>query len=307
MQIDIIGDIHGHADALEALLSKLGYARDGATWRHRRGRRVVFVGDLIDRGPRQLDTVSIVRAMVDAGAAFAVMGNHEFNAIGYATPDPAQPGAFLRAHVAKNLAQHHVFLEAVGGIGSQLHRELVAYFRTLPLWLDLGTVRIVHACWCPDSIEALAPHVDGASRLTETGLHAAHERGSQACEACEILLKGAEMDLPSGLSYRDSQGHERHVARTRWWDADATTFRAACVERSVADSLSDAPLPHSSVILLDSKSPVFFGHYWMTGKPRLLTPTRTCLDFSIAKGGVLCAYRFDGEQVLDSDKLVWVG
>lgn len=307
MQIDIIGDIHGHADALEALLSKLGYARGGATWRHRQGRRAVFVGDLIDRGPRQLDTVAIVRAMVDAGAALAVMGNHEFNAIGYATPDPRQPGTFLRARDAKNLAQHHVFLDAVGGVGSARHRELVAYFRTLPLWLDLGTARIVHACWCPDAIEALAPHVDDAARLTETGLHATHERGSRACEASEILLKGAEMDLPFGLSYRDPQGHERHVARTRWWDPGATTLRAACVEPSVARSLSDAPLPSSSVIRLDSKSPVFFGHYWMTGEPRLLSLTRTCLDFSVAKGGVLCAYRFDGEQVLDPAKLVFVG
>ncbi len=46
-QYDIIGDIHGQADALLALLAKLGYQQQGGTWRHPE-RRVVFVGDFID-------------------------------------------------------------------------------------------------------------------------------------------------------------------------------------------------------------------------------------------------------------------
>jgi hypothetical protein len=48
-------------------------------------RQAIFVGDLIDRGPRQVESVEIVRSMVDAGAAQIAMGNHEFNAIAYAT------------------------------------------------------------------------------------------------------------------------------------------------------------------------------------------------------------------------------
>ena len=50
-------------------------------------RRAVFVGDLIDRGPAQLRILDIVKLMVDSGSAQVVMGNHEFNAIAYATAE----------------------------------------------------------------------------------------------------------------------------------------------------------------------------------------------------------------------------
>jgi protein phosphatase len=84
---DIVGDIHGCADELELLLAKLGYSREtvespGVGWndtsfRHPEGRKAVFLGDLVDRGPRVLDTVSIVRNMVQAGTALCVPGNHD--------------------------------------------------------------------------------------------------------------------------------------------------------------------------------------------------------------------------------------
>lgn len=78
---DIIGDVHGCCDELEELLARLGYARpDDAPCSahvHPQGRRAVFVGDLVDRGPRILDTCRLVRAMVEAGTALAVPGNHD--------------------------------------------------------------------------------------------------------------------------------------------------------------------------------------------------------------------------------------
>ena len=48
---DIIGDIHGYADVLETLLRKLGYEKPTGIWRHPAGRKVLFLGDFIDRGP----------------------------------------------------------------------------------------------------------------------------------------------------------------------------------------------------------------------------------------------------------------
>jgi protein phosphatase len=75
---DIIGDVHGCADELETLLADLGYARDGdGPWRHPDGRKAVFVGDLVDRGPRIVDTLRIVMAMATAGSALVVPGNHD--------------------------------------------------------------------------------------------------------------------------------------------------------------------------------------------------------------------------------------
>ncbi len=129
---DVIGDVHGHADALTGLLRSMGYSdRDGA-WRHP-GRQAIFVGDLIDRGPQQLEAIDIVRRMVDAGTAQVVLGNHEFNAVAYATPTD---GGHLRTRSKKHRQQHAAFIAAVGE-DSPLHHELVAWFMTIPLWLEL--------------------------------------------------------------------------------------------------------------------------------------------------------------------------
>ncbi len=82
---DLIGDIHGYASALKCLLRKLGYQEREGTWQHVE-RKVIFLGDFVDRGPEQVETVQIARRMVEAGHALAVMGNHEFNAVAWATP-----------------------------------------------------------------------------------------------------------------------------------------------------------------------------------------------------------------------------
>lgn len=84
---DIIGDVHGCADELEELLHQLGYVKcEPATkdpgwsklcYSHPEGRKVVFVGDLVDRGPRTVDSLSIARNMVEAGSALCVPGNHD--------------------------------------------------------------------------------------------------------------------------------------------------------------------------------------------------------------------------------------
>jgi hypothetical protein len=77
---DIIGDVHGHADELEALLIKLGYQEINGAYNNPR-RTVLFIGDYIDRGPKIRETLQIVKAMVDSNNAIALMGNHEYNAL----------------------------------------------------------------------------------------------------------------------------------------------------------------------------------------------------------------------------------
>lgn len=84
---DIIGDIHGCCDELEALLQQLGYQLtaetfnnsvwSGSVYSHPQGRKAVFLGDLVDRGPRILDTLKLVQNMVKAGSALCVPGNHD--------------------------------------------------------------------------------------------------------------------------------------------------------------------------------------------------------------------------------------
>jgi protein phosphatase len=75
---DIIGDVHGCCDELESLLQQLGYTRDdGGSWGHSAGRKAIFVGDLVDRGPRIVDTLKTVMAMSRSGSALCVPGNHD--------------------------------------------------------------------------------------------------------------------------------------------------------------------------------------------------------------------------------------
>jgi protein phosphatase len=75
---DIIGDVHGCYDELEELLTMLGYAADvDGVWRHPNERKAIFVGDLVDRGPRVPDVLRLVMQMVDAGTALALPGNHD--------------------------------------------------------------------------------------------------------------------------------------------------------------------------------------------------------------------------------------
>jgi hypothetical protein len=112
---DAIGDAHGQGGKLKALLATMGYEKRAGAWHAPQGRQAVFVGDLIDRGPDQLEVFDTVRCMVDAGQALVVMGNHEFNTIAYAVRDPAT-GRHLRPRSDKNRNQHAPFLAEVGGL-----------------------------------------------------------------------------------------------------------------------------------------------------------------------------------------------
>lgn len=277
--IDVIGDVHGQFDRLAALLDHLGYRETAGAWRHP-GRMAVFLGDLIDRGPKQLATVDLVRRMVDAGTAQCVMGNHELNAIAWATLAPGQPGRFLRDHhMPGNLAQHQGFLEEVDG---RLHQEVVAWFKTLPIWLDLGELRIVHACWHQESMDRLQPLLGPDQTLTDELLVLGSKRGHWANQALEIVCMGPDLRLLEESAYPASYGELPHEVRIRWW------------------------LPDVWQANLYSGPPVIFGHYWFVGAPAVISRQYACLDYSVAKGGPLVAYRWDGEAELATEKLAWV-
>ena len=294
---DLIGDIHGHADALQQLLCKLGYARRQGVYGHPE-RQAVFLGDFIDRGPKIRETLEIVRAMIDSGAALAVMGNHELNALAFHTPDPDRPGEYLRPHSETNSSQQAETRRQVppGELASYL-----AWFRTLPLWLDLGGLRVVHACWDDAQMARIVGPV------TDEFLHLACRKGQSLFAPVETLLKGREAKLPPGVTFTDRDGQQRSASRVRWFDDPAgATFRSYSME----DVDCDLPL-HRAVIedaspYPKAAKPVFVGHYWLKApRPKLLRENIACVDWSVAKGRFLCAYRWDGEQQLDTAKFEW--
>ena len=302
---DIIGDVHGCATKLVALLEGMGYRPDGTgTYRHSE-RTAVFVGDLIDRGDEQLDVLQLVKAMVDAGSAYVVMGNHEFNAIAWATKHP-ETGTPLREHSEHNRAQHRAFLELSGD--EQAH--YTEWFKTLPLWLDLGGIRVVHACWHPQSMDVVLQATGGTGRLTTVEqIVEANRKHSDLHEAVEVLLKGPEISLPDHdmEPYWDHEAaKERSKARIRWWDHEASTLPGlaelrgarlrngdrypACEPREVRDP------KHLGYVYTD-RVPLFYGHYWRKWENHReeWTTYTACVDFSAVRGETLVAYRWNGE------------
>lgn len=302
MSYDIIGDIHGHARTLEALLERLGYAPIDGVYRHP-SRQAVFLGDFIDRGPAQRAVIRIVRPMIDCGSALAVMGNHEFNAIAYGTQH--ENGEYLRAHDARNYQQHKVFLDAWEYTDD--YQELLGWFSELPLWLDLGGLRVVHACWDRRVIDRIAQGYGTAGRLSAELLQAASTPGNWEYEAVETLLKGKEIPLPNGIAFSDSDGNTRQHIRVRWWDGEARSYRDAFLgsERLITMIPDDETGGDHLVEYERGEVPVFIGHYWLSGMPAPLTPNIACLDYSVARpGGSLVAYRWDGERELTIEKFV---
>ena len=308
---DVVGDVHGQAAKLLALLEKLGYEEEGGAWRHRT-RRAIFVGDLVDRGPGQIEVLRTVRAMRASGAAIVLAGNHEFNAVAFHTPDPRAAGEYLRRHSEKNRSQHAQFLEQVGH-GSTHHDELVDWFRTLPLWLELDGIRVVHACWDPTAIGHLRPLTSGAGALTDELLHAAHERDSETWMAVEHLLKGPE--LPIDPPYLDPGGHLRRRARFCWWRPDADRLDRAVVIPNGATTQDGAPYPDVPDVPITvvpvapyrDEVPVIFGHYWFEAPLKVTSPHTACVDYSAGKAGPLVAYRWSGEATLDDRYFVAAG
>jgi len=305
LNYDIIGDVHGQHDKLVALLKTLGYRETMRAWRHP-DRTAIFVGDLIDRGPKQVDTLKLVRGMVDTGAAMAILGNHEFNAIAWATRDPEHPGEYLRRHGRSgNRRQHQAFLAEVGG--KPLHAEIVQWFKTLPLWLDLGGIRVVHACWNEEHMARLRPHLAQGGLLTDELIVRANRKGHWAFEAVETLCKGLEVSLPQGLSFTDRDGKTRTKARIRWWEQEPRTFRkVALAPQAVLKQIPDVRMPADPRVKAYSGPPVFFGHYCLTSRPGPLAPGLACVDYSAGDGGELVAYRWDGEEALRATHFLWV-
>ncbi len=297
---DLIGDIHGQHGKLTALLHHLGYLPQGHTFRHPGGRKVIFLGDYIDRGPRIRETLHLVRGMVDAGDALAIMGNHEFNAVCYATPDGK--GDYLRSHEPKNVKQHSATLNQFVGHEREWGQWL-AWMKHLPFFLELGGMRAVHACWDAERMSLL----HGRTLLDLAFLRAATTGGTAEFLAIENVLKGPELDLPEGEVLEDKEGVPRTKIRARWWNLrKGITFGEIAMPSGMKTA---KPLTDQALQALpnypETAAPVFCGHYWIppTTPKQPLARNIACLDYCGALADhPLIAYRWDGEQVLCAKK-----
>ena len=306
---DLIGDVHGCAHTLAHLLENLDYRLQGGVWRHAR-RQVIFLGDIIDRGPRIREALHLVHDMVDHGQAFCIMGNHEFNALGWHTPAPPESGkAFVREHTPRYaMLLQHTFEQF-----EHYPEEWQAFrdwFLELPLYLECERFRVVHACWDNDVIQRLRPRLD-QGRMDRAFLRDAAFDGGFAAKALDRLLRGTDMPLPEGLTLTSAEGFTRSFFRTKFWEENPQTYGDIVFQPDgLPEQAARMPLSQSQksrLFLYGPNDPLLFvGHYWRSGTPGPIRDNLACLDYSAVKYGKLVAYRLDHETRLDPSKFVWV-
>lgn len=297
--IDLIGDVHGCASLLIRLLERLGYTQDrDGVWSHPE-RRVLFLGDLLDRGPEIVETIDLARRMVSAGHAEMILGNHEISALN---------AFFMRGEVRiprihketiEQYSSHH-----------ELWRETLKWLLERPLCIVNEHFRAVHACW-PDSLAKrfLEAHPNG--RIDRGMLIRSNDPQSLSHQLFNILTRGPQLRLPEHRSMLSRDGTVRRTFRTSFWHKNPEFYQDVVFQPDpLPDDIAERPLDEDArrrlVYYGEDEPPLFFGHYWREGTPSLIRPNLVCLDYSGVKGGSLVAYRFDGEKTLDNAKLVWV-
>jgi len=277
MTITVIPDLHADLARLDATLA----AVTGP---------LAFLGDFIDGGPDDRAVLTRVRGLIDEGAA-AVIGNHELNA--------ALFHRGLRENSEKNRKQHATFLAA---FNVAERTEWTDWFLTLPLWRDLGGLRIVHACWSEPDIALIAERrPDGL--LHSNDLPEIAAESTPFGRSVQRIVSGPEMTLPVGHFFADKNGHPRSQMRVAWWRSDATTYREAALSVPDPLALPDMVLPEGirAEIYPNDAPPVLVGHYKMADQPRV-SGKAASLDYPATP----CAYRWDGEAVLSDTGLVLV-
>jgi hypothetical protein len=292
-RVDIIGDVHGEIDALRALLARLGCDVARCTVE----RPLVFVGDLVDRGPDSVAVVLLVQQLVEAGVAQMVLGNHELNLL---TLDQKEGnGWFLRREAPDGWRDDHkVHVPFVSQQASDDDRERIASFlRSLPVALESPELRVVHAAWSSPAIEAARQALsldafmkplpvdfptlalDGApthEELSNPEAHvpfhpglAAKQVAEQNSQPIKVVTSGLERPIAAGTTPRWLSGKWRLLERDPWWEHE------------------------------DDDRSVVFGHYWrrrpsakVDGKPDpfdAIPPTAWfgnrgqafCIDYSV--------------------------
>ena len=137
---DMIGDVHGCLSELTQLLDHLGYHRNKGVWHHPDARRVIFLGDLVDRGPDSPGVLRLIMDMVATGAALAVQGNHDIRLFRKLSGRDVQ----VTHGLAETLVQLEALPETVRVPFIAETRDFLRGLRS-HYWLDGGKLVVAHA------------------------------------------------------------------------------------------------------------------------------------------------------------------
>jgi len=243
--------------------------------------------------------------MFDSDNAITLIENHEYNALCFNFKETK--GGHLRKHLIKNIIQHYETLKQFQNRQKE-YEDYLDWFKTLPLYYETDTFRAVHACWDKKSIDYLRQLLVN-DRFTDELIYQSVKKETPLHEAVELTLKGKEIKMPEGLFFMDKDGTRRTEIRIKWWENPSDmTYKSISIEP--LENLPEYPIESTELLSDDyyqSKDKfVFFGHYWLKGEPSLYKENICCLDYSVAKGGHLAAYRLDEENILDRNKFIYV-
>ena len=247
--VDIVGDVHGEIEALLSLLHRLGVDPERRT----AARPLVFVGDLVDRGPDSVAVVQLVERLAEAGLAQAILGNHELNLL---AGDHKEGNGWFRACEADHWQHEGDARPFRSRLATDDERTTIRRFlQTLPLALERDDLRVVHACWREEAARALPREADPAAlagafesaivaRLAAAGIPeqakaereefaglrveaikptrhlaaVAEEEGAlQRDNPVKILTSGLEVPVAPGTHFFTG-GKWRFLQRDRWWE-----------------------------------------------------------------------------------------
>lgn len=269
--LDIVGDVHGELEPLRNLCRRLGYREDGS---HPQGRRLVFVGDLVDRGPDSPGVVRLVRSWIDAGNALAVIGNHEFNVLRRLD---RMGNAWFYGREESNDGRGPIDPQVLAD--EAFRQEFDRFASQLPIALVGDRLIVVHASPDEASIDRAAKSSLGlldfydeenarAKKIASRWPEGSVEWGvaMQNENAVRTIVSGPE---EAAARVYLSAGKRRNKQRVRWWDRELPSV------------------------------PVVFGHYWRIPEPTdapelhvfeeddpfaFNVPGRAiCIDYSVGK------------------------
>jgi hypothetical protein len=295
---DIIGDVHGHADELKSLLKNMGYMLKDDCYSHPT-RKAVFVGDFINRGPKIRETLNLIRRMVEKGSAFAILGNHEMYAVLYYLRDIE--GKYYKKRIPKYQLLINQTLEEFEPFQEEFKSHL-KWLRTLPMFLDFGAIRVIHACWVDKNIKLLRENIT-EPKLTKTVLREIALDGTKFSKSFWESCKGVDFQLPRDLLIFDEEGRPHRSFRMKWWEnPEGKTFKEVSIESRF--ELPAYTIPRE---LVEFRNPypenapiVFFGHYSLVEGYGIIKDNVCCVDSGVSRTGRLLAYRWKGELKLNA-------
>ncbi|PWE00171.1 metallophosphoesterase [Marinilabilia rubra] len=301
---DIIGDVHGYANELEILLKQMDYREINGVYLHD-DRKAVFVGDFTCRGPETRRAINIVRNMVEHETGYAILGNHELNAIANFTKSKEWKKPFKQAtgsskKVMDRIREEYIYDKA------QLKTD-IKWLRQLPFSLDFGKFRVVHAYWSDEHLNLLKESRK-RGKLTKRVLSKMFAPDTKLAMAMRQTTRGIELNLPHDLLIKDHRNIRRTNFRMKWWDSPKEkTFEQVSYGNKF--TLPHYTIPREVLPVFDvypTKAPVvFMGHYCVEQKNMIPAANVCCVDNCAANGGYLAAYRWNGELPLKLTNFVF--